>query len=478
MFLSKCNHPYLLLSLIFFSTAVPLQTIPHHMSAQQLLNPYRIDLMAKYIYAKFREFDLKSDFAKELYAAHLRAWGQGHYFEEIPLKQKLQDFTNMFDKILDAIKSDNFNWNHDIFDWFKNSSVPVWQADPSFICDGAHRVAACLIYHKNVQVCLHEQSVDISNRINLTRYKIYQLGNKIYDLFYFKDRNLAEQYLDAMALQYCYLQKNSYIALIFPAASSDKDLEVEQILRQYGDIVAKKKICFFKNGPANLLCEAYCEEGWFNDHNPGLQARVRASFGSDLNSQKPTTVYLIESDSVAKVQMAKDRIRILFGFRESIHTTDTHAQAVRLAQTAFVQNSIHFMNYRVEKNFKNFKKYLAGFKKWLLDNQIDAEYLCVDSSAIMAAYGLRDCNDLDIVHHGYDTQILNSGLDYLASHNTELQYHAYSKDEIIFNPNYFFYYAGVKFATLEVLKAMKTKRNEDPKDLTDLRLIENVNKLS
>jgi len=42
-----------------------------------------------------------------------------------------------------------------------------------------------------------------------------------------------------------------------------------------------------------------------------------------------------------------------------------------------------------------------------------------------------------------------------------------TKDEIIYNPPNHFYYRGIKFASLEMVKQMKSKRGEE-KDISDL----------
>ena len=56
-------------------------------------------------------------------------------------------------------------------------------------------------------------------------------------------------------------------------------------------------------------------------------------------------------------------------------------------------------------------------------------------------------------------------------HNDEMKYYQHTKEEIIFNPQNHFYYKGIKFANLGVVKAMKQFRNEE-KDIVDVKLID------
>ena len=58
----------------------------------------------------------------------------------------------------------------------------------------------------------------------------------------------------------------------------------------------------------------------------------------------------------------------------------------------------------------------------------------------------------------------------VSCHNEELKYYRHSKEDIIFNPQNHFYYKGVKFASLDVVRAMKKFRNEE-KDVVDVELI-------
>ena len=60
------------------------------------------------------------------------------------------------------------------------------------------------------------------------------------------------------------------------------------------------------------------------------------------------------------------------------------------------------------------------------------------------------------------------------SHNSYAlgRYHT-SVDDIIYNPDNYFYFNGVKFASLDVVKKLKEKRMEE-KDKKDLKLVERL----
>jgi len=61
-------------------------------------------------------------------------------------------------------------------------------------------------------------------------------------------------------------------------------------------------------------------------------------------------------------------------------------------------------------------------------------------------------------------------------HNLESYHYRVDKNEIIYNPALHFYLHGVKFASLDVVKAMKENRGEE-KDVRDCRLIESFERV-
>ena len=94
---------------------------------------------------------------------------------------------------------------------------------------------------------------------------------------------------------------------------------------------------------------------------------------------------------------------------------------------------------------------------------------CIDSSAVLSAYGLRDCRDLDFLHVN-NIESLSPDIE---CHNHESHYYRVDKNDIIYNPTLHFYLHGIKFTNLQVVKDMKVFRNEE-KDKRDVKLINGV----
>lgn len=435
---TKLNPHLLSIGFLALDQAVTYETI----APTRLLTPERFDIMAKYLYARHRELNVNSQWARELYIQHIKAFTGGSFYEEDGSKHSPSDYLRNFDQLLALIKERGFDED--------KTMVPIGQGD--VIIDGTHRVAACLMYDYPVS-CL----------------KFERKTNK-YDYLYFKTRGLDEKWCDAIAYQYCLLNSNTYLAIIFPSAQG-KDEAIRATLEKYGSIFYQKSVYLFNHGARNLVTEIYAGESWLGDWSnnfAGAIGKVEPCF----QHSGPLRVYVFETEDLALVRRAKDEIRQLFNLENhSIHINDTHQETIRLAQMLLNENSIHFLNYAQPKYFSNFFTHLAYYEKWIATENLNKEFFCIDGSATMAAYGIRDARDLDYLHYGYDE--ISSGNPDVSSHNSETHHHITTRDDIIFNPDNHFYYKGMKFISLALIRAMKAKRGEG-KDITDVKSIDRL----
>lgn len=419
-------------------------------SALSLITPRRFDAMAHYIYAKHWSLNIKSNWATELYSETLKVIN--NHYESYPEKYCFQDYVNSFHTLLQAMKAGSFDWE----------SFPVTSDLFNDLGNGAHRVAAALVYKNQVHCVRYAdfRSMDLSAHQLKTREKFVKGG-------------LKEKYLDAMALEYCKLKPNCYIAIIFPAAQGH-DADTQKILESFCKIVYKKNVVLSQHGPFNFVRQLYEEASWlgnWDNHYAGAQTKAHACFPDGNATKKPIQVYLLECDSLQKMTECKNEVRKIYGIgNHSIHTTDNHNESVQIARLLFNKNSIHHLNNAAACQLKNFDTYLNKYKKVLQARKVDNECFCIDGSAVLSAYGLRDCADLDYLHFGYDQMFIDS---LISSHNSSIVHHVLSKDDIIFNPENHFYYNNVKFASVHVVKAMKEKRNEK-KDQEDVKLINSL----
>jgi len=413
------------------------ETPSRHISATSLLCSKRFDLLAKYIYAKHRELKIDNLYAKRLYCDHIKAFNE---FREEDGSEKFgaEAFLSSFHNILDSIKHNGFCESETL--------IPI--ANENVIIDGAHRIAACLLYEK------------------MPRGLFFNVAPQEFNYAFFKERGLAEKWCDAVALEYCRLEQSSYIVTVFPSAAGHHEA-VKQIVNDSGEIFYEKLIHLNTSGSILLMRQIYKTEPWLGDwanQYQGAKNKALACF----RRAGPMRMFVVKSNQ-DDMQTAKKKIRALFNIaNDSVHINDTHAETIRIAQALLNENSIHFLNYAQPRYFKVFFDCLDAYQKWMADTGLNQEYFCVDGSSVMAMYGIREARDLDFLHFGYDDQIIKHPL--IGSHNNEVHHHITTRDEIIFNPENHFYFNGIKFASLNIVKQMKKKRNEF-KDKVDVNLI-------
>jgi hypothetical protein len=289
-----------------------------------------------------------------------------------------------------------------------------------------------------------------------------------YNYRFFRKKGMVNKWSDAMALEYCRLKKSTYIAVVFSSAVG-KDEQIKQILQEYGCIYYEKSIYLVNEGPVNLIKQIYSTESWLgNWENKFSGARFKAA--ACFKHKGFTRIFAFDSDNLDKVKEAKSRIRELFGIgKHSVHINDTHEEAVHLAQLFFNENSIHFLNTARPQNYNKFYQLLKEYKEWLVEHNVDKECFCIDGGSVMAAYGIRKPGDFDVLHYGYD-ELLSANQNIDDSNHSKLPYHIKTKDDIVFNPENHFYYDGLKFASLDIIKTMKEKRG-NLSDTKDIKLI-------
>ena len=214
--------------------------------------------------------------------------------------------------------------------------------------------------------------------------------------------------------------------------------------------------------------QLYLDEEWATAHN-GLGYITKSNLC--FTTEQPTYVFLVEFNSVQDAIDAKKEIRSIFGIgNHSVHVNDTHDETIRLSQYLFNDEGIHFLNNK-ESNNEYLDICLNKFKQIISSNNLNIDDYCITGSSTLCAYGVRDFNDLDYLHRSKE---LTDDKDLIHSHNNYgIGLYDVNYDEIIYNPNNHFYYNGVKFVSLDLLKKLKVKRNE-PKDIID---IDTINKL-
>ena len=410
-----------------------------------LIHPSRFDLIAKYLYIKAFDKKLDTNFFKILYYNHIITLNNCIELPDLTRNEKkiskngINDFYNAFDLLINNLLSDGFDTNY-----------PIPIGNNNIIINGSHRLMTC--YYYNI--------IPKFIKINIP-------GNTGYNYKYFINNKynppLDHIYRDTIALEYIKHNKNIRCMIVYPVVYNHSKInELSNIIENYGYIYYSKVINLNNSGVDNLIKEAYRDEDWIGGLFPAN------SFGKTrfCLANNPTIYISICIKDLSKCIELKKKCRSLFGLdKHSLHMSDFTSDTYRISSCLLNDNSIHFLNYGTNLLSESTKTLLRNYFK----NKIDEDY-CLTSSLIMEMYNLRQAKDIDYLHK--NNKKLN--LQNICIHDDIwLSYYHVNKDEIIYNPNYHFYFNGFKFATLSVIKEMKHKRNEE-KDIIDLKLINKI----
>ena len=378
-----------------------------------LLTHKRFDVVIKYMYAS----NLSSYFYKDAYKRHLQVWN--NFYEGNPRKKGFEEFDTAFKSIIN-----------------NNVTDPVILNDEGHIINGAHRLAAALY---------HQRPINVRHANSDENYPIMA------DYEFFIEKKLPQHILKRAALEYAKLKSNSHVICLFPI-SHTRITEVKKIINEYSNVFYSSSAEFNPTGQLGLMKEIYFVEGWANEE--GIKRKSDQCFGRESK----VTFMLVDAKNLENVKEMKAKIRKLFNVgNHSVHISDYHQDAIRISKTVFNDNSIHFLNNRKNISFPNHKKLIASYTP--NDNTI------ITGSSVLSLYGLRDCKDLDLIYYN------NPPAD---SHNQYLE-KLYNKTlgDIINNPLCHLYYQGCKYVHLDIIKDMKSLRNE-PKDIKDVELIKSI----
>ena len=418
---------------------------------ETFLKPSRFDIGAKYAYALFREHGIDCEWALEVYKRHLELWN-GFVEYDNPHKNTCEKFINCFNDILDSVKKDGFD-----------STKPIPISATGIMLNGVHRATACLLHNKDPTLYISQNPMEFGG---------WHTKNNNYKMF--QGLGLEQKYMDFMALEYVKLNPKSYTFIVFPTAG----FNVENIIARFGSIVYKKEIELTEIGSYNLTRQLYKGEDWLGNWQNGFYMAANKAKSCWGESKAPLQLYIVDFDTFDISRECKLEVRKILNFQTPkqdsnrfCHTNDNHEQSLRVARMLLNDNGIHYINNMKLVYNPKLIAWLDHYKKYIEEHEWNPDDFCVSASAVLSVYGLRDCQDLDYLHHDPQQQIGNHSM--IHTHETELAKYTMKKDEIIYNPENYFYYDDIKFASLNVIKALKEKRGE-PKDKVDIEHINQV----
>jgi len=153
-------------------------------------------------------------------------------------------------------------------------------------------------------------------------------------------------------------------------------------------------------------------------------------------------------------------VRAIYGIgKSSIHISDTHDEAVEISRLLLNRNGRHFLNHGAPMRFDSTRRNTVTMRGFLSDNKISGRDVALDTGMVMGIYGLRAPNDMDVIS---DLELPPGPVE-----QHDAQYRTASTREILQDPSRHFSYAGLTYASLTEVAALKRKRlaGQDREDL-------------
>ena len=408
------------------------------LEASNLMTVNRLDLGFKLFY--LQNINRSKEAAIEFYTSHINALTLGLFKEPgNELKNSIDKYIQDFELIFDDIRINGFD---------SSKSIIPLSIDGNLM-NGSHRVASAIYLGLNVD-CIS-----------------LECDSHNYDYKFFEKRKVNSSHLEAAVTSFIEFSSNCYLAFLWPT-SNCKDSIIEENIP---NILYKKDITLNALGALNLIFQIYSDEPWLGSKENRFQgAKSKAIECFQGNSMLKIVAFkAVNLDEVLKI---KSRLRKIFNNgKHSVHITDNKAEAVRASRLIFNENSIHFLNHADYLQGSKNKHELEIFRTFLVKNKIDTADIVIDGSSVLDLYGIRQSKDVDFLLSSKTQSEINiSFSEIYENHESEIKYHRESKENLIYNPLFHFYFNDLKFISFNQLYIMKKNRGER-KDLNDIQIM-------
>ena len=410
-------------------------------NAQDLITSNRFDICFKLAYLDMKQKN--SDFAKEIYASHIKAFGLGEYTEpEKPNKKNLDSFINEFEKIYKNMEEYGFDYNTSIIPISKDGSI----------LNGSHRVACAI--KLGIDVICVQLDVHPSE----------------YDFNFFKKRLVPWELLLISVESLQQYKPNIHTAIVWPIAQA-KVLEI--LKNNINKIYIHESYNMNIKEGAGLIRQVYQGENWLGtSYNNYEGAYNKASFcWGEKTNQLDMVIFEREED----ILRLKEKIRAELGLgKHCIHISDYNDDSAMIWRSLLNNNFHVFLKKETFLKSVNKDHELKMLQKELEKMQITHESYCIVGSMMLQIFGLREARDIDLM---VDINSLSNIIEnkIFDVDNSKLELINLSSQMVVYNPKNYFWYNNIKVLSIENLYYFKLERyklTQDKKDKIDIEMIE------
>lgn len=445
--------------------------------AKNLINKNRLDLVVKYLYAKeFLESEnnaYSTGVYKDLYIRHILMRTMGiepvdSYRNEISEKNNIDNYVDSFHNLIMSIKEQGYNVNY-----------PIPLSSDGLLENGAHRVAVASLFDMDIPIENAKQGWS-------------------WDFDWFNDNGFNVEDKQRILKGFTDIHSDKCAIFVVWNPLFKYVDNVKNVLSNYFEIVGDVDLDFEDNYIAftNALLEIYEPNISKNNDETVIREKAKLLQASYLsfkvivvtNQNKNANKSISELSKICK----KD-IRDLFNHllpKEcfcTVHSSDDEAECRYLASILLSPNNIKHLKMRLTtESGHNFVRRIRNLPSFLKTIEIfDPNDICVIGSGVMTALGVQKDSDSDldfIIDYkyrdkfGWNTVFLNDDYDIGMSDKIAQRPKNIQDNILIHNDEYHFWFKGIKFANLEIIKDRKILSSR-PKDLVHLRQIELFEKM-
>jgi hypothetical protein len=398
----------------------------------------RFDIAFKLLYLDL--VLVNKSLAIRIYAAHIKAFGLGKFSEPgNRRKSSLKVFLVDFHKIYNSIANSGFD---------KKKSLIAVSKD-GVLVNGSHRVSSSIKANKSVAIFETNDPAPI------------------YDFKFFYSRNVPTKFIELATQKFIDNSTNVYMAFLWPVAKNYN----QSAMKIISNIIYSKSVKFTHLGAKNLLLQIYHKEKWLGSELNNFKG-VNLKLASCFDQSMTVKIILFHQPSQDKVKEIKEKIRALSNYgKHSVHITDTKSEVIQLSKLLLNSNGIDFINYSKCHIFKSNEFLIREMKKFLKFNRLSSQDIIFDSGIVMQLFGLRIANDIDFLTKKKIVNFISTVK--FENHKDEIKYFDCSIDDILYNPEFYFEYEGLKFTSLNTILKMKANRAE-LKDKIDINMINSL----
>ena len=360
--LSKCHYEFSIKDICIEEIVEPIK----------LLKASKFDIYAILLYIDHRVKKVRDlSYATMVYKERTRSITAYKFSEDgNEHKQCFDDYLNSLNSLIDSFLSNSYDASR--------TYIPV---DKDYnIIDGSHRVACSLYFNKQVNIL---RFPDI--RIHNTNYTT-MLSNL-----------LPLDVGDAMAYEASKWHSDLYVLFIWPRAYKDSEKlnQAFSLIESATEVIYHRDFTITYNAIRNLMIQIYGHMDWVGNIDNDFESTY-AKADEVWDNFGKCRVIVTKAPSCEYILNLKARVRNIYNIGlASIHSTDNAKETKLALQALFNPNSFHFLTYAKPTTYKKSFKIIEKFAKKLDDNKLDKENYIIDSSMVLAIYGIREANDLD-----------------------------------------------------------------------------------